>query len=129
MTIWQRCCIIFKCDEPLAQQAEHLTFNQGVRRSNRRWLTNIGALEKRLNSPAFHAGIHGFESHTRHHIKKAHRQMGFFYMIHLIRRGFEVYALQGKSHTRHHIKNTHLMMSAFLFMIHLIQKGFKVYTL
>ena len=25
--------------DPLAQQAEHLTFNQGVRRSNRRWIT------------------------------------------------------------------------------------------
>lgn len=27
--------------DPLAQQAEHLTFNQGVRRSNRRWITNL----------------------------------------------------------------------------------------
>ena len=27
--------------DPLAQQAEHLTFNQGVRRSNRRWITNM----------------------------------------------------------------------------------------
>ncbi len=26
-----------------------------------------GTLEKRLNSPASHAGIHGFESHTCHH--------------------------------------------------------------
>ena len=25
--------------DPLAQSAEHLTFNQGVRRSNRRWIT------------------------------------------------------------------------------------------
>lgn len=27
----------------------------------------FGTLEKRLNSPASHAGIHGFESHTCHH--------------------------------------------------------------
>ena len=67
LTIRDFSCRISNCDEPLAQQAEHLTFNQGVRRSNRRWLTISGALEKRLNSPAFHAGIHGFESHTRHH--------------------------------------------------------------
>ncbi len=26
--------------DPLAQSVEHLTFNQGVRRSNRRWVTN-----------------------------------------------------------------------------------------
>ena len=26
--------------DPLAQLVEHLTFNQGVRRSNRRWVTN-----------------------------------------------------------------------------------------
>ena len=49
--------------------------------------------------------------------------MGFFYMIHLIRRGFEVYALQGKSHTRHHIKNTHLMMSVFFVYDTLDPKG------
>ena len=30
---------MLKSYEPLAQQAEHLTFNQGVRRSSRRWLT------------------------------------------------------------------------------------------
>ncbi len=29
-----------KRDEPLAQLAEHLTFNQGVRGSNPRWFTN-----------------------------------------------------------------------------------------
>ena len=27
---------------------------------------HYGMLEKRLNSPAFHAGIHGFESRTCH---------------------------------------------------------------
>ncbi len=32
--------------DPLAQQAEHLTFNQGVRRSNRRWITNLINMER-----------------------------------------------------------------------------------
>ena len=53
--------------DPLAQSVEHLTFNQGVPRSSRGWITIIGTLEKGLNSPAFHAGIHGFESRTCHH--------------------------------------------------------------
>ena len=55
--------------DPLAQLAEHLTFNQGVPRSNRGWITIFGTLEKRFNSPAFHAGIQGFESPTCHHKK------------------------------------------------------------
>ncbi len=36
-----------------------------------------GELVKRLNTPPFHGGIHGFESRTRH-LKKAHRNMCFF---------------------------------------------------
>ena len=32
--------------DPLAQLAEHLTFNQGVRSSNLRWITNRKTLEK-----------------------------------------------------------------------------------
>ena len=32
----------------------------------RRARTKYGELEKRLNSSAFHADIHGFESRTRH---------------------------------------------------------------
>ncbi len=67
---------IYTCEQPmkldsLAQSVEHLTFNQGVRGSNPRWITIYGALEKRLNSPAFHAGIQGFESPTRHHREQA----------------------------------------------------------
>ena len=31
-------------DDPLAQLAEHLTFNQRVRSSNLRWLTNKSAI-------------------------------------------------------------------------------------
>ena len=77
MTIRCFSCRISNCDEPLAQQAEHLTFNQGVRRSNRRWLTISGALEKRLNSPAFHAGIQGFESPTRHQKKVSTPRSGY----------------------------------------------------
>lgn len=33
-------------DEPLAQLAEHLTFNQGARGSNPRWLTRISRGER-----------------------------------------------------------------------------------
>ena len=35
-------------DEPLAQLAEHLTFNQGARGSNPRWLTKKIPLTMRL---------------------------------------------------------------------------------
>ena len=44
MTKGKRLDIIFRRDnagqDPLAQLAEHLTFNQGVRGSNPRWFTN-----------------------------------------------------------------------------------------
>ena len=76
--------------DPLAQLAEHLTFNQGVPRSSRGWVTICGTLEKRLNSPAFHAGIHGFESRTCHQfiiIQTFLRKIGldyFFYIFIII---------------------------------------------
>ena len=38
--------LIINLIDPLAQLAEHLTFNQGVRRSNRRWITNFGEVSK-----------------------------------------------------------------------------------
>ena len=56
MTKGKRLDIIFRRDnagqDPLAQLAEHLTFNQGVRSSNLRWITISGGvahLGERLN--------------------------------------------------------------------------------
>ena len=43
-----------------------------------------GTLEKRLNSPASHAGIHGFESHTCHHKRKALAAAGAFFFLLLL---------------------------------------------
>ncbi len=50
--------IIYTCDseklyDPLAQLAEHLTFNQGVRSSNLRWVTKTKSMYSRN-------GIHAF---------------------------------------------------------------------
>ena len=67
--------------DPLAQSVEHLTFNQGVPRSSRGWITIIGTLEKGLNSPAFHAGIHGFESRTCHHKHPSKYLLGCFFVL------------------------------------------------
>ena len=50
----------------LAQLGEHLPYKQGVGGSIPSTSTS-GLLEKRLNSHAFHACIHGFESRTGHH--------------------------------------------------------------
>ena len=41
--------------EPLAQSVEHLTFNQGVPRSSRGWLTSFGPMVKRLRRRPFTA--------------------------------------------------------------------------
>ena len=41
--------------DPLAQLAEHLTFNQGVPRSSRGWITNYGPLVKRASHRPFTA--------------------------------------------------------------------------
>ena len=41
--------------DSLAQLAEHLTFNQGVPRSSRGWVTNFGPLVKRLRHRPFTA--------------------------------------------------------------------------
>ena len=47
-----------KRDEPLAQLAEHLTFNQGVRGSNPRWFTIIGAQKRYVpHKPRFYRGF------------------------------------------------------------------------
>ena len=46
--------------------AEHLAVNQGVVGSSPIASAIYGLLEKRLNSHAFHACIHGFESRTGH---------------------------------------------------------------
>ena len=54
----------------VAQWSEHSVHTRGVIGSNPLTATIYGALEKWLNSPAFHAGIHGFESHTRHQTKR-----------------------------------------------------------
>ena len=43
-----------QCD-PLAQSVEHLTFNQGVPRSSRGWITNYGPLVKRSRHRPFTA--------------------------------------------------------------------------
>ena len=53
----------------VAQRSEHSVHTRGVIGSNPITATILGALEKWLNSPAFHAGIHGFESHTCHQHK------------------------------------------------------------
>ncbi len=53
--------IIIKRCEPLAQPAEHLTFNQGVRSSNLRWLTmtpNVKAFGVFLLQICRHCKIH-----------------------------------------------------------------------
>ena len=61
----------FECQvlyDSLAQLAEHLTFNQGVRGSNPRWLTKpvplewgLGGIAQLVRVPASHAGGHRFE--------------------------------------------------------------------
>ena len=80
--------------DPLAQSVEHLTFNQGVPRSSRGWITNYGPLVKRSRhrpftavtgvrfpygspisrdyssagrAPALQAGGHRFEPCQSHH--------------------------------------------------------------
>ena len=55
--------------DPLAQLVEHLTFNQGVPRSSRGWITTffwpVGQVVK---TPPSQGGIGGFKSPTGHHI-------------------------------------------------------------
>ena len=44
--------------DPLAQSVEHLTFNQGVPRSSRGWIT-IRPVGQAVKTPPFHGGIRG----------------------------------------------------------------------
>ncbi len=44
-------------DGPLAQLAEHLTFNQVVRSSNLRWLTTMGPVGQSVKTSPFHGGV------------------------------------------------------------------------
>ena len=46
-------------DDPLAQSAEHLTFNQGVPRSSRGWVTSLRPLGQAVKTPPFHGGNRG----------------------------------------------------------------------
>ena len=54
-------------DDPLAQSAEHLTFNQGVPRSSRGWVTNVGEVSERFKELVLKISDsvmgRGFESH------------------------------------------------------------------
>ena len=54
---------------PQLSWLEHMTVNHGVIGSSPIGGAIVGLLEKRLNSHAFHACIHGFESRTGHHSK------------------------------------------------------------
>ena len=51
--------------------AEHLAVNQGVVGASAIASAIYGLLEKRLNSHAFHACIHGFESRTGHQMEES----------------------------------------------------------
>ena len=46
----------YPCHDPLAQSVEHLTFNQGVPRSSRGWITMHGLFVKWLRHRPFTAG-------------------------------------------------------------------------
>ena len=70
--------IIFKYD-PLAQPAEHLTFNQGVRSSNLRWVTKFSCrihngevsewFKELVLKTSDSERDRGFESHPLRHLK------------------------------------------------------------
>ena len=62
LTLWTKWVIINKLsttttNEPLAQLAEHLTFNQGARGSNPRWLTTKNRLVKTSRFFLFSAAV------------------------------------------------------------------------
>ena len=50
---FESCCPSQVKSDPLAQSVEHLTFNQGVRRSNRRWVTNLEARSEKRDARMF----------------------------------------------------------------------------
>ena len=58
----------------VAQGSEHSVHTRGVAGSNPATAT-MRRVGETVNSPAFHAGIHGFESHTRHHEKRPGKRM------------------------------------------------------
>ena len=45
--------------DPLAQSVEHLTFNQGVPRSSRGWITTSWRVGQAVKTPPFHGGYMG----------------------------------------------------------------------
>ena len=61
--------------------AEHLAVNQGVVGSSPIASAIYGLLEKRLNSHAFHACIHGFESRTGHQMETMDWQMSVLFLL------------------------------------------------
>ena len=61
--------------------AEHLAVNQGVVGSSPIASAIYGLLEKRLNSHAFHACIHGFESRTGHQMEIMDWQMSVLFLL------------------------------------------------
>ena len=63
----------------LAQSVELSAVNRSVVGSSPSVGAKTGLLEKRLNSPPFHGGIHGFESHTGHQNKNY--SFGCFFVV------------------------------------------------
>jgi hypothetical protein len=55
--------------DPLAQLAEHLTFNQGVPRSSRGWITSLLARWSSGQDTALSRRDQGFDSPTGHHFR------------------------------------------------------------
>ena len=52
----------YPCHDPLAQLVEHLTFNQGVPRSSRGWIT-MWPVRQAVKTPPFHGGFGGSNPH------------------------------------------------------------------
>ena len=65
----------------VAQWLEHSAHTRGVAGSNPATATTSGALEKRLNSPAFHAGIFRGSNPLRVTKKNSHPQGGCFFLV------------------------------------------------
>ena len=66
-----------------------MTVNHGVLGSSPRLgAIFFGPLEKRLNSHAFHACIHGFESRTGHHLIRRHPLSDVFFIAFFLNKEF-----------------------------------------